>query len=157
LVLGGLFGWRAAAWLVTAALVVLGFGLPAVGSLSWPFALLGLAVGCALSLLPYRAFIAAALCAASALVGGLFAPVLIATLVCVVASSIPTLAHRSSTAVVLGPLLAVAVTAGSELILWSEVTFGGQQGGVLFGSGYVTVPLLVTACVFSAALGLLDI
>jgi prepilin-type processing-associated H-X9-DG protein len=53
-------------------------------------------------------------------------------------------------------LLAVAVTAGAEIILWSSVTFGGQQGGVLFGDGHVTIPLLCAAAVLATGLGILD-
>lgn len=154
LVLSGLLGWRSLAWLVATALVVLGLGLPL--GVTWPLAVVGVLAGCALSLLPYRAFIAAALCLLSAFVGGSLPGVVFAALACVAASALPSLVKRSSTPVVFGPLLAVAVTAGAELILWYSVTFAGQQGGVLFGDGQVTVPLLCAATVLVAALGIVE-
>jgi hypothetical protein len=89
-------------------------------------------------------------------VGSSIPGVVFAALACVAASALPSLVRRSSTPVVFGPLLAVAVTAGAELILWSSVTFEGQQGGVLFGDGNVTVPLLCAAAVMAAALGIVD-
>ena len=153
-VLGALSGWRSLAWLVATALVVLGIGLPM--GVNWPYAVIGVIAGCALSLLPLRAFIAAALCLVSAFVGSSIPGVVFAALACVAASALPALAKRSSTPVVFGPLLAVAVTAGAELILWSSVTFAGQEGGVLFGDGQVTVPLLCAAAVLAAALGIVD-
>ena len=151
LVLSSLFGWRSLAWLVAATLVVLGIGLPT--GVAWPYAILGVAVGCALSLLPFRAFIAAALCLFSAFVGGF---VVFAALAGVAAAALPALSAHRSTPVVFGPLLTVAVTAGAELILWSSVTFGGQQGGVLFGDGHVTIPLLCVAAVLAGTLGIVD-
>jgi prepilin-type processing-associated H-X9-DG protein len=151
LVLGSLFGWRSLAWLVATTLVVLGIGLPT--GIMWTLAILGVIAGCALSLLPFRAFIAAGLCVISAFTGGF---VVFAALACVAASALPALRDRRSTPVVFGPLLAVAVTAGAELILWSTVTFGGQQGGVLFGDGHVTIPLLCAAAVLAGALGIVD-
>ncbi|QUQ72556.1 hypothetical protein JJ691_103450 [Kutzneria sp. CA-103260] len=154
LVLGGLLGWRSLAWLVATALVVLGIGLPL--GVTWQFAVVGVLAGCALSLVPYRAFIAAALCLLSAFVGSSVPGVVFAALVCVAASALPSLIRHSSTPVVFGPLLAVSVTAGAELILWSSVTFAGQQGGVLFGDGHVTVPLLCAAAVLAAALGIVE-
>ena len=153
-VLGALSGWRSLAWLVATAVVVLGVGLPM--GVDWPYAVIGVIAGCALSLLPLRAFIAAALCLVSTFVGSSIPGVVFAALACVAASALPSLAKRSSTPVVFGPLLAVAVTAGAELILWSSVTFAGQQGGVLFGGGQVTVPLLCAAAVLAAALGIVD-
>lgn len=151
LILSSLFGWRSLAWLVATTLVVLGIGLPT--GVLWPLATLGVVAGCALSLLPFRAFIAAALCVLSAFTGGF---VVFAALACVAASALPALRSRRSTPVVFGPLLAVAVTAGAELILWSTVTFAGQQGGVLFGDGHVTIPLLCAAAVLAGALGIVD-
>jgi prepilin-type processing-associated H-X9-DG protein len=151
LVLGSLFGWRSLAWLVATTLVVLGIGLPT--GVGWPLAILGVVAGCALSFLPFRAFIAAGLCVIAAFVGGF---VVFAALAGVAASALPALRDRRSTPVVFGPLLAVAVTAGAELILWSTVTFGGQEGGVLFGDGHVTIPLLCTAAVLAGALGVVD-
>ncbi len=154
LILGVLLGWRSLAWLVATALVVLGIGLPM--GVPWQFEVLGVLVGCAVSLLPYRVFLAAALCLLSAFVGGSLPGVVFAALACVAASALPSLAKRSSTPVVFGPLLAVAVTAGAELILWSSVTFAGQQGGVLFGDGHVTVPLLCAAAALATALGIVE-
>ena len=151
LILSSLFGWRSLAWLVATTLVVLGIGLPT--GVLWPLAILGVVAGCALSLLPFRAFIAAALCVISAFTGGF---VVFAALACVAASALPALRGRRSTPVVFGPLLAVAVTAGAELILWSTVTFAGQQGGVLFGDGHVTIPLLCAAAVLAGVLGIVD-
>ncbi|GAA3431328.1 hypothetical protein [Kutzneria kofuensis] len=155
-ILGSLLGWRSLAWLAAAACVVLGIGLPLGGGVAWPFAAVGVVVGCGLSLLPFRAFIAAALCLVSAFVGGSAPGLVFAALACVAAAALPALVKHSSTQVVFGPLLAVAVTAGAEIILWSTVTFGGQQGGVLFGDGHVTVPLLCAAAVIAAALGIVD-
>jgi hypothetical protein len=151
LVLSSLFGWRSLAWLVATTLVVLGIGLPT--GVTWPLAILGVVAGCALSLLPFRAFVAAALCLVSAFVGGF---VVFAALACVAAAALPALRSRRSTPVVFGPLLAVAVAAGAELILWSSVTFGGQQGGVLFGDGRVTIPLLCAAAAVAVVLGTVD-
>ncbi|MFI9387170.1 hypothetical protein [Kutzneria sp. NPDC052558] len=153
-ILSSLLGWRSLAWLAATALVVLGIGLPM--GVNWPLAAVGVLAGCALSLLPYRAFIAAALCLLSAFVGGSLPGVVFAALACVAASALPSLITRSSTPVVFGPLLAVSVTAGAELILWSSVTFAGQQGGVLFGDGHVTVPLLCAAAALAAALGIVE-
>ncbi|MFC0548438.1 hypothetical protein [Kutzneria chonburiensis] len=151
LVLGSLFGWRSLAWLVATTLVVLGIGLPT--GVVWPLAILGVVAGCALSFLPFRAFIAAGLCVIAAFVGGF---VVFAALAAVAASALPALRDRRSTPVVFGPLLAVAVTAGAELILWATVTFGGQEGGVLFGDGHVTIPLLCTAAVLAGTLAVVD-
>lgn len=153
-VLTVLFGWQPLGWLAATTLVVLGIGLPT--GVTWPFAVLGVIVGSGLSLLPYRAFLAAALCLVSAFAGGSVPGVVFAALVCVVAAALPSLVERPATPVVFGPLLALAVTAGAELILWSSVTFGGQQGGVLFGEGRVTVPLLCAAAVLAAALGIVQ-
>jgi hypothetical protein len=153
-VLTALFGWRPLGWLVATTLVVLGIGLPT--ALTWPFAVIGLVVGCALALLPFRAFVAAALCLVSAFADGYVPGVVFAALACLAAAALPALVRRSSAPVVFGPLLAVAVTAGAELILWASVTFAGQQGGVLFGDGHVTVPLLCAAAVLATALGIVD-
>lgn len=155
-VLGSLFGWRALLWLLATAFVVLGIGLPLGGGVSWPYMVLGVVAGCALSFLPYRAFIAAALCLVSAFVGSSVPGIVFAALACLAAAALPSLVKRSSTPAVFGPLLAVAVTAGSELILWSEVTFYGQQGGVLFGDGQVTVPLLCAAAAVAVGLGVVE-
>ncbi|MFC0436511.1 hypothetical protein [Kutzneria buriramensis] len=155
-VLGSLFGWRSLLWQLATAFVVLGIGLPLGGGVSWPYMVIGVVVGCALSFLPYRAFIAAALCLVSAFVGSSVPGIVFAALACLAAAALPSLVKRSSTPVVFGPLLAVAVTAGSELILWSQVTFNGQQGGVLFGDGQVTVPLLCAAAAVALGLGVVE-
>ena len=152
--LAAFLGWRPLVWLLATTLVVLGVGLPT--GVTWPYAVIGVVAGCALSLLPWRPFVAAALCLVSAFVGSSIPGVVFAALACVAASALPSLVRRSATPVVFGPLLAVAVTAGAELILWSSVTFEGQQGGVLFGDGHVTVPLLCAAAVMAAALGIVD-
>ncbi|MEV6608773.1 hypothetical protein [Kutzneria sp. NPDC051319] len=154
IVLTLLFGWRPLAWLAATTVVTLGIGVPT--DITWPFAILGVVAGCALSLLPYRAFIAAALCLVSAFVGGSVPGLVFAALACVAASALPALTARLSTPAVFGPLLAVSVTAGAEIILWSSVTFGGQRGGVLFGDGRVTVPLLCAAAVLAGALGIVE-
>ncbi|GAA0620952.1 hypothetical protein GCM10010174_44570 [Kutzneria viridogrisea] len=172
LVLGGLLGLPTLGWLLALGLVTVGVSWPLLalvstaGGTAW--LIVGLVVGAGLAVLGVRTWLACALCLLAALIahyldqapaGPALAAVL-ATLVLAGASAAAPLTSRSALPAVGGPLLAVAVTAGSELALWAQVAWGGQTTGTVFGgSGSVlyAVPALVAAAVLIAALAVVEL
>lgn len=170
LVLGGLLGLESLGWLIALTLVSVGIGWPMLLLLSTSggpgWLVVGIAAGAAVSLVQARVLVAVALCLVTAVVAGLVdgvpegpaLAVVVATLVVAVASAAPTLTKRAALPAVLGPLLAVGVTACSELALWTQVTLTGQTAGVVFGSGgSYTVPVLVAAALVIGVLGAVEL
>jgi hypothetical protein len=163
---------------VIAAMILVLFALLPTLTSGLPFALVGLALGCAAAATAWRAGFAAAACVAAAMAlllasaatggepekmvmqarsvpAGLLLTLLVAAVTCSVAAAAPAIVPRGGLPAVLGPIVAALVVGGANALTLTQLNNGNPESSYLAGAHHLdsSVALLLIAAVAVATIG----